>query len=391
MAHRNGQNGHNSRFNGQIDELIDAFYDAAIAVTDDCAWCTVLPAVCGAFNASAGGLLKHDFAAREGALSHDYNIGSEYRAAYNEGLSVINPWMDSQAFFAEGSVVSGDDIVSRGDMLRSEFYRSYLEPQSLLHQLCGVITQDGAEAYFISLLRAPAAPAFDREDEAALASLLPHLKRSVKVRDEVVRDRLARESLAEFMDRLPVAFLLVNHHGHVDLQNRVAAEMVARSEGLFVGAGGYLAASTAKHTAELRQLIAQTAAKAPDPEGQDGGEHFIIPRGSDRLPLICIMYPVTRSRLADEQGSDPAVALLIKDPQVERFDGLPDFAGAYNLTNAEARLIGLLTLGQGLFEAADELGITKNTARTHMRNIYSKVGMHRQVDLIRHFAQFSMF
>jgi DNA-binding CsgD family transcriptional regulator len=51
----------------------------------------------------------------------------------------------------------------------------------------------------------------------------------------------------------------------------------------------------------------------------------------------------------------------------------------------------LLTGGQGLFEAAEKLGITKNTARTHMRNIYSKVGTHRQADLIRLFGQFSMF
>ncbi len=83
--------------------------------------------------------------------------------------------------------------------------------------------------------------------------------------------------------------------------------------------------------------------------------------------------------------------MLIKDPQVGRFDGLPDFVSAYKLTNAEAALIRLLTAGQGLFESAGELGITKNTARTHMRNIYSKVGIHRQVDLIRIFAQFSMF
>jgi len=385
MAQGNGRDGN------AFDGLIDAFYDTAIAATTDCAWCNVLPKVCGAFEASAGSFMIHDFSTRKGALRHEFNVRPEFRDAYNEGLSAMNPWMSSLAYYEEGAVVRGEDIVSHGDMVQSEFYSVYLEPQDLLHHLCGVITRVGRDTHLISLLRPPHAPAFTRKDKAALSGLLPHLKRSVRVRDRVVRDRLARDSLAEIMDLLPVAFLLVGRSGHVELQNRVAREMIAREDGLFVGAGGYLATASAKNTADLRQLITETADAALDAACPLSGEHCIISRGPDRLPLICVMYPVSGARPDREQGSEPAVAVLIKDPQSEPFDSLPDFTSAYDLTNAEARLIGLLTSGQGLFEAAAELGITKNTARTHMRNIYSKVGTHRQADLMRRFAQFSMF
>jgi len=391
MAQQNGQNGHNAQADGAFDEVIGALYDTAIAATDECAWCNFLPKVCGAFNASAGGFVIHDFASRAGSLRHDFNIRAKFREAYNEGLSAVNPWMESLAFYEEGSAVSGDDILSDDDMLQTEFYRSYLEPQALLHRLCGVISRDGGDVHFISLLRPPEAKPFDKRDKATLSHLLPHLKRSVKVREEVVRDRLARESLAEFMDHLPMAFLLVSRNGHVEFHNRVAKEMIARENGLFVGAGGYLATASAKNTADMRQLIIKTAGGATARNGPDTGEHFIISRAPGRLPLICVMYPVSQSRPGDESDSDPAVAVLIKDPQIENLGGLPDFANAYNLTKAEARLIGLLTVGHGLFEAARELGVTNNTARTHMRNIYSKVGMNRQADLIRLFAQFSMF
>ncbi len=385
MVHENGHNGE------AFDGLIDAFYDIATAATQDCAWCTVLPKLCHAFEASAGSFMGHDFSARQGALRHDFNIRPQFRDAYNDGLSAMNPWMDSLAFYAEGAVVFGEDIVSSRDIVRTEFYRSYLEPQALLHHLCGVIAQDGTDAQFISLLRPPEAAAFDEQDKAALSRLLPHLRRSIKVRDEIVRDRLARESLSELMDRLPVAFLLVGSNAHVALKNRVAREMIARGDGLFVGAGGYLATAFAKHTTHLRQLIAMVADAAPDGEDPDAGQNFVIPRGFDRLPLIGVAYPVHRSCLASERVSDPAVALLVKDPEIERLDGLSDYASAYALTNAETRLIGLLTQGHGLFEAAHELGITKNTARTHMRNIYAKIGIRRQTHLIRLSAQFSMF
>ena len=84
------------------------------------------------------------------------------------------------------------------------------------------------------------------------------------------------------------------------------------------------------------------------------------------------------------------MALLVKDPDGDNLDNFDSFADAYHLTAAEARLIGLLAGGRGLFQAAKELGITKNTARTHMRHIYSKVGAHRQADIIRLLAKLGM-
>ena len=68
MAQQNGQNGHNAQANGAFDELIGALYDTAIATNDECAWCSFLPKVCGAFNATAGGFVIHDFVSRAGSL-----------------------------------------------------------------------------------------------------------------------------------------------------------------------------------------------------------------------------------------------------------------------------------------------------------------------------------
>ena len=81
MAQQNGRNGN------AVDELIDAFYDTAIAETERCAWCNVLPKLCNALEASAGSFLVHDFSSQEGALRHEFNIRPEFRDAYGNGLS----------------------------------------------------------------------------------------------------------------------------------------------------------------------------------------------------------------------------------------------------------------------------------------------------------------
>lgn len=59
------------------------------------------------------------------------------------------------------------------------------------------------------------------------------------------------------------------------------------------------------------------------------------------------------------------------------------FARLYKLTGGELRL--LLTLAQGLGgkEAADMLGISEPTVRTHLQHIFAKTGTSRQTELLR--------
>ena len=55
----------------------------------------------------------------------------------------------------------------------------------------------------------------------------------------------------------------------------------------------------------------------------------------------------------------------------------------FHFTQAEARLSLLLVDGLSLDEAAAQMAIRKNTARAHLRAIFSKTGVKRQTTLMR--------
>jgi pimeloyl-ACP methyl ester carboxylesterase/DNA-binding CsgD family transcriptional regulator len=55
----------------------------------------------------------------------------------------------------------------------------------------------------------------------------------------------------------------------------------------------------------------------------------------------------------------------------------------YGLTAAESRLAAQLLRGLTVTDAAAELGVTTNTARSYLKNIFVKTGARRQVDLLR--------
>jgi DNA-binding CsgD family transcriptional regulator len=54
----------------------------------------------------------------------------------------------------------------------------------------------------------------------------------------------------------------------------------------------------------------------------------------------------------------------------------------FGLTQAEARLALHLVAGETLRSAEAKLGITYETARTHLKNIFSKTGTCRQAELL---------
>lgn len=57
------------------------------------------------------------------------------------------------------------------------------------------------------------------------------------------------------------------------------------------------------------------------------------------------------------------------------------------LTPAELRLASLLKDGLSLSDAAPQLGIAINTARNQLRGIFTKLGVNRQSEMVRHLAE----
>lgn len=57
-------------------------------------------------------------------------------------------------------------------------------------------------------------------------------------------------------------------------------------------------------------------------------------------------------------------------------------AHAHGLTKREAEVLILLAKGRDLPYISEELFISKNTVRTHMKGIYRKLGIHSKQELL---------
>ena len=76
------------------------------------------------------------------------------------------------------------------------------------------------------------------------------------------------------------------------------------------------------------------------------------------------------------------ILLYLFDAGIERDVSYEILTRLYGLTQTEAKLVQLLIRGLTLDEAAQDLEISVNTARTHLKHIFHKTGINRQTELV---------
>lgn len=163
------------------------------------------------------------------------------------------------------------------------------------------------------------------------------------------------------------------------LESNAAARRMLRSRAGLQRAGNRLTASDPDDAARLREawfeaIIAfATGRRAPLRE-------LTISRHPGQRPLLVAIQQPPAAALR-EGRHNPRLLLLIVDP-----DAKWDIDGAcslYQLTESQTRLAGKLVDGLSVTEAATQLGLSAETGRTYLKEIFRRTGVHRQTALIR--------
>ena len=100
------------------------------------------------------------------------------------------------------------------------------------------------------------------------------------------------------------------------------------------------------------------------------------------MPLVLEVAPLgpALGALGAFGEERPAVLVFIRDPEAPlEVTRLRDLFG---LTRTEASVAAALGRGQSLDDIATGMGIGIGTARTHLKRILTKTGMHRQAQLV---------
>ena len=297
-------------------------------------------------------------------------------AEYNKHYYALDPFVD----LPPDRVVTVNELIGDANWRDSEFYKQFLKPLDILHALgADIRTEDGLECR-LRVARPHREPPFSENDKALCTVVLPHLKRAVRLHSQLELIDSERRLYAGTVDRMLVGTVTLDETGAVLKSNSVADEMLRKEGGLRL-VNGVLRADAPAEDRELQRLVKQALS------GETGGKPAVvdaisITRKSARgkLGVLVRSLPNTGSSKAKRR---PSVALFIRDAERKPDASREMVRRLFDLTPAEASLVLALANGLTLDEAADGLNIRKNTARAHLRSIFSKIGVTRQTTLVR--------
>ena len=195
------------------------------------------------------------------------------------------------------------------------------------------------------------------------------------------RSELLGNLYSQAINRLSVATLVLDDTGAVLQLNDVAREMLKLSDGLKL-VGGRLEANYPSDNRNLHKMIREAAEAHEAGRPSESREALSIARPSGEVSLGVVVEPVPSMEWAEGKGQ-PAVMVYIRDAVGRSQVDARIAKDLFNFTPAETALALELANGLSLEEAAENLGIMRNTARAHLRAIFSKTGVRRQAELVR--------
>lgn len=363
----------------KVLDLVGSIYDAAL---DAQLW----PGVLNRIGDAVGGpqVVFGFYDPANGIVSmHAPRTDPDILRSFDDWTSNI-PALPCTGNYRPGEVFTGADVISRDEFTSTAFYnelwrRGGFSADPLVTNLFADSAASGHIASHGPLNQSQ----FDASQKRLFAALAQHLVRAVALQRRVYHLTIANERALTGLDGLQQGFLLVDAEARPLFVNRAARALLDSRDGLRLEAGA-LSASDADGGRALRRLIKSCAGDASTVTAS-GGE-VALARGT-RLPLDVVVTPVKQEKataIIPWTFSQRAVAIvLVSDPETEIQARVEDLRERFGFTPAEAAFALEIVKGDGRQAAADKLGITVGTARSHLSSIFDKTGSRRQAELVR--------
>lgn len=359
----------------RYDSLLGTLYDAAL---EEQGWQQALRALHELFAANYVTLILRPPGedSDQGLMIVFGDIEGQGRITYLGYPHEVTPFVN----LPPNRVFSVGDLMDMQTWRGSPYYQSYCAMHGVFHVLAVDIAASGSGTFRMRITRPESAPDFSEAEKAFCARLIPHLSRVLRLNVMLGRNESLRSIYSQVIGRLSVATLVVDAGGRIVEQNQVARELLASGDGL-KSVGGRLEAYYPGDNQRLYQLLRGTLRKGVnDSSGQT--EALSISRPSGRVGLGLVVEAVPAGEWRDD-GDEPVLLVYVRDAEERMLLSDAMARQLFGFTPSETALVIELANGLSLEEAAQSLGIRRNTARAHLRAVFSKTGVRRQTELVR--------
>jgi DNA-binding CsgD family transcriptional regulator len=221
----------------------------------------------------------------------------------------------------------------------------------------------------------------DEQDD----QILRHHFLALQIARKLEELRQQQDALQAGLGRLAVGLVLIDCDRQAKPINQEAHNILAHRD--LELRGGRLTTADKRARIQLEELLGALTGGAT---GQAAGGGVTIRRMHGHALQIWGVPLRHEERALLDPGERPCGLLFVIDP--DKAPATPErlLMEAFGLTRAETTLTLALLHGETVDEYCERTGISRNTARTHMRAIFDKLGVNKQTELIRLLSGFRL-
>ena len=283
-----------------------------------------------------------------------------------------------RGYFFRGEPFTDRDICSAEEIKTDPVYTGFCRKHAIGWFGGVTVSPDPSVGVALSIQRNSALkPPFSAEELEIVGRLGRHAEKSLRLSIRLLDSELGNLGLGKALARIGIAVFALDSLGRVVFSNQAARDLPAEH------------ISVVQDRLRVSHPEARRAVESALDTAFRGGTDLlqdarplIVHRTQGEQPLALYVLPLTSPNpdVGHFLVNTRAIVLVI-DPKP---DDPPDPAvvrDILGLTLGEARVAALVSSGLPPREAASQLGITEETARTTLKRVFAKTGVSRQIEL----------
>lgn len=362
----------------RVLDLIQHIYDAAL---DANKWEHTLGAIVQALDGRSGNLFVVNTNTNAVGFQVHWGLGEEWLRAYKEHFAAVDPWNEILSGRPLGMVALTHRVLPDNALSKTEFHADFLRHQGIFYACGGFFARFGEVSAMFGAHRPRDAAPFGAKDALLIEQLFPHLRRAFQIQQRLEMQEQPTPAEHAALERLPFGVFLIDGRQQVVFMNGRAENLIRKQSGIALR-GRRLACTDSAQSERLGQLL-QGAVATGACHGTAAGGMLAVRTSSDAPPIGVLVSPLpTSNRLLGESSARIRAIVFVKDSTEPL--RLPNAAlrTLYGLTPTQALLLQRLAQDFDLYGAAEQLRMSRETARRHLKEIFRRTGTKKQSELL---------
>ena len=359
-----------------MEELLETLYSGIVNVRDWDLFCKKLSEI---LIADSVILLSVNRQTNKPQYAASYGVSKEIQQILLKFLTYDDPRINlSKSDPTQPHIFGANTPIDNNKLFSSSsIYKEAFVPDFIEHHLVQCFTIDQFEELYIIICRKSGKGSFKQDDIDVLNELKSHIIRAVKVQKKhASNDKYIRAGL-NTLKHQPVGSIIANSESHVFHLNEYAKSIIDQKDGLLI-INDRIYHGINKKITLLSDVIDLTLKSDQEHSTSLAREHSTKPY------QLCVKpFNARRSPFQSQHSSENMVHIFVIDPDRPTIMTATLLENVFGLTVSEARVASSLAQNCNLKTTQDELNISANTARTHLKKIFTKMNVTSQVELVK--------